>query len=346
MKRLLFTMAVLCGLATGLKAQNNDTTRVFSIHIDTVINGQHIEVISDATYSGDSNMLKRDGLFGSTYRNDKVVQSIEELFNELGYDLDSSGRASIDSLAAIFGDALSALSDNSTTNKSMQDRYKAFRKKVGYGFAARSDFDFLWAFTNWGDAPYSGLTGTHGASALNTTFTSYQLEWNYAFVMVPHWQVKLGLGYESDVYKFQNPDIVLTPSGFCGYGSIVPLTNCLYTPTPQPVSTKLVTRYVTMPFTITYRSRDYGRRFTCSVAAIPGLTLSGKHSGMKYTVNNNTGDGTIVQSVSQWMNPVKCDLRFEIGMRKVSMFVQVPLMPVFDETIAEQYYPIKLGFKL
>lgn len=338
MKRILLTLTALCGLSLGLQAQSQDTNKVqkVTVNIDTTIGNTRVQVIGDATVIEDGT----DMLVNPSYQNEKLITSLEQLLTDMGLNLNDKNKASLDSLATILnippsvGEAISnpAIQDLITQNNTTKGK-----KKKHYGFGARSDIDFYWAFNNWGDKQYNGLLGTEGASAINTSFSSYQLAWNYAIVMVPHWQLKVGLGYESDIYKFQQPEVHLLSTGFA-----LPTDPAIGLTAYNASATKLVTRYVTLPVTIAYRSRDWGRRFTCAVAAIPGLTLSGKHSGMKYQLDNNNKR---VESVSQYMNPFKCDLRLEVGLRKRALFVQVPLMPVFDDVIAEKYYPIKLGFK-
>lgn len=339
MKRILLTLTALCGLSLGLQAQSQDTNKVqkVTVNIDTTIGNTRVQVIGDATVIEDGT----DMLVNPSYQNEKLITSLEQLLTDIGLNLNDKNKASLDSLATILnippsvGEAISnpAIQDLITQNTPTKGK-----KKKHYGFGARSDIDFYWAFNNWGDKQYNGLLGTEGASAINTSFSSYQLAWNYAIVMVPHWQLKVGLGYESDIYKFQQPEVHLLSTGFA-----LPTDPAIGLTAYNASATKLVTRYVTLPVTIAYRSRDWGRRFTCAVAAIPGLTLSGKHSGMKYQLDNNNNKR--VESVSQYMNPFKCDLRLEVGLRKRALFVQVPLMPVFDDVIAEKYYPIKLGFK-
>ena len=340
MKRTLLTLALLMGCSLSINAQVEATDLpVEAVVIDTVYDDLlniPIEVVidnADVTPFDTTNLGAI--LFG-------MKQGLKEALKSANVS-DSSKAAFAQNIQALIdglekGRVLGSDSTNSlkelvqavTDSLDISNAYTRYRKKVGYGYASRAELNFLWAFTNWGNEPWSGLLGTDGPSALGTTFSSYQLEYSYAVVMVPHWQVKVGLGYESDVYHFANPYVTLNPtSGFvCSDGS-------------TSLSSKLVTRYATLPIGIAYRSRDYGRSFTLGVSAIPGLTLSGKNSGMKY----RTPNGKNTQSVATLMNPFKCDLRFDIGLRRIALFLQVPLLPVLDPSLPN-YYPIKIGLKI
>lgn len=266
---------------------------------------------------------------------DNMVDRLENFEKLLDRD-DASVGIVIDTLINIWKDFGKEITITKENGKS-DDNKKA---KKHYGNGRRTDFDFLWGFTNWGDSPITGLMKMPGAYNLKTSFSSYQLGWNYAFVMTPHWQVKLGVNYESDVYKFTNDYVDLTTNGI----EVIPEAS-------QPVSgdwsSKMVTRYVSLPITVGYRSNDKPHHFRVDLAAVPGLCFNTRHTGIKHKVDAYSGDNfKSVSDISSVLNPYKLDVRFDISARNLKLFVQVPTLPLFNDPSMPKIYPIKLGFML
>lgn len=260
-------------------------------------------------------------------------------------NVDINLKANVESLAQ-FRDTLHWFVDtlmDVLSSEVSSDDFSAIRnaitksqKKKGYSNRKRTDLDFLWGWNNWGDKPYNGLMGMDGAYDLTTSFSSYQLGFNYAVVMTPHWQVKLGLNYESDIYKFRTDYVEFGTNELVA--GTAPMTGTWHS--------RLVARYVSLPVTLGYRSNDKARHFRVDIAAVPGLCFNGKHTGLKYEMERTGADYKEVTSAARYLNPVKLDVRFDISYMNLKFFIQVPTLPVFVDEFVQDCYPIKIGFMI
>ena len=271
-----------------------------------------------------------------------VNSIVESSFTSIGNEL----KGLIDELVYVFDSVSNATSAKSNSSSNVNNDGKKRRK---YSVADRTNFDFHWGFNNWGDQWYNGLMKMEGPYNLRTSFSSYQLSENYAIVMTPHTKLSIGIGYESDVYKFTD-----------NYVSMDVTNGALMTQDQAGVdavsnvagsnlgnwSTRLVTRYVTMPIEFEYRDKGVLRNFRISLGVIPGLSFSSKNTGLKHELEQRGRNYQDSQSgVSRFINPYKLDVRLTFKRKGLGMFLQVPTLPVFIDT-ATKVYPIKIGFML
>lgn len=199
-------------------------------------------------------------------------------------------------------------------------------------------FDFLWGFLNWGDKPYNGLSRMDGSYALNTTFSSYQLEAVYYPFVNNHWHLGIGLGYASDVFKFVDPWVSL------GTDATGKTTFVSSIPEEGDATTRLVARYVTLPLVVRWepsRSSD----FFIGLAAIPGLNFNNFHTGLKHKVVYLEGTDRRREPTSRVMNPFRLDARLSIGMPNIYAYLQLPTVPM-NIDMDKDVYPIKLGIAI
>ena len=206
-------------------------------------------------------------------------------------------------------------------------------KKEAYGNPCQ--FDFLWGFNNWGGSPFTGLMGMSDAGySLRTSFSSYQLEGYYNLILTRHFNFGLGLGYESDIYKFSNDYVDYRADAFTAIDTLA--AGGYY-------STRFVTRYVQLPVHIGWRVKESSHEgFRIELAAIPALGWCGKHTGLKHEFHQ---DGTNLQdqrNLTDAVNPFKLDVRLKLKFSGIGVFLQVATMPLFLD--GTKIYPIKLGF--
>lgn len=200
----------------------------------------------------------------------------------------------------------------------------------------RGHFDFHWGFNNWGSSPFSGLVGMSEAGYdLRTSFSSYQISYRYSFVMGAHLDLSLGLGYESDVYKFNRPYIDYADGDF--YERNAAPSNGYY-------STRFVTRYVQLPVALGWRSKANGNGLNLRLSAIPALGWCGKHTGLKHELHKEGSNEQDQANLKDFINPYKLDVRLDIDFGGIGVFLQVAALPLFVDTV--KIYPIKLGFAI
>lgn len=199
---------------------------------------------------------------------------------------------------------------------------------------------FAWAFNNWGDAPFSGLNGMDDPYAIGTTFSSYQLAAMYNPLNVEHWAIGIGVGYESDIYRFSG-------NSYMSLGTTDdPAVSTFYNRNLGNAqwSSRLVARYITMPIAVMYKPT---RKFGIVLTAIPGLNYTSSNTGLKHKGKSFADNAkmTDVEDVSRVMNPYKVDARLTLVFTNIGVFLQAPTMPVF-KNMDRDVYPIKFGFIL
>ncbi len=223
------------------------------------------------------------------------------------------------------------------------------RSKRKYTFADRTNLDFHWAFNNWGDQPYNGLMKMDGPYNLRTSFSSYQLSENYAVIMTDHFKLNIGIGYESDVYKFTDNYVsmdastgALSTQDQAGVDAVSGITGSNL----GDWSSRFVTRYVTLPVEFEYRDKSALRSWRIKLGVVPGLSFNSSHTGLKHELEKRGRNYQDVQEgVSKFVNPYKLDVRFTVKWNWLGFFIQLPTMPVFIDTDTK-VYPIKLGFMI
>ena len=289
-------------------------------------------------------------------RRNQISTTHEDQQCHISYpDGDKSFRFENDGSAKSFAEELKEIIDEFTSTYASISRTTATRSKLStsskkrkYSVSERTNFDFHWAFTNWGDSWYNGLMKMDGAYNLRTSFSSYQLSENYAIVMTDHFKFSLGIGYESDVYKFTDNYVTMDNTGAfvtqnqAGVDAVsgVSSTNL------GDWSTRLVTRYITMPVEFEYRDKGLLKKFKLSLGIIPGLSFSSSHTGLKHELEKRGRNYQSVQDgVSQFVNPYKLDVRLTFKRKAFGIFIQVPTLPVFIDTDTK-VYPIKIGFMI
>lgn len=277
-----------------------------------------------------------------TYPNGKTIRNLTTSSSSLR-DIANDLKGLIDELVDTY-DSVSA-SNGDGSQYTYSNRYSKNGKRK-YSVSDRTDLKFHWAFNNWGDKWYNGLMKMDGPYKLRTSFSSYQLSENYAVVMTNNIKLSVGLGYESDVYKFTDNYVqmnmtdgslnTVAQSGLDA-ASAMPFTNL------GDWSTRLVTRYVTMPIEFEYRDKGALGSFRIALGIVPGLCFNTSHTGLKHELEQPGRNAQKVDDVSKYINPYKLDVRLTFKRKLIGIFVQVPTMPVFTDT-AEKVYPIKLGF--
>lgn len=234
-------------------------------------------------------------------------------------------------------DALLQGEEGYTIRTTMSMRQPESDKSPEYNPSDRSNFDFHWGFNNWGSTPYNGLMGMSDAGYdLHTSFSSYQLSENYSIILRRHFACGIGLGYESDVYKFNSPYVDYNNGAFTAKDS---------TTANGYFSSRFVTRYVQLPIHLTYYAKANHKGFQTSLSIIPALGFTGNHTGLKHQVHQRGRDPQDQRNLSDDLNPYKLDVRLDLSMKGgLGIFVQASTLPVFVQ--GAKIYPIKIGFKI
>ena len=305
--------------------------------------GEALETLSDVPWVTDS-LTEKDFMVEEMV--DNILMQTQEALDYLSDFPDGAGEfvAQIREL----GNSIKELQQTQSSGKTVQTA--SGKKRQHYSFSQRSHASFLWAFHNWGDEWYGGLRGTDGAYSARTSFSSYQLQWQFDFLRSRHWSMSAGIGYESDVYKFHTPYV-----GFDGAQSLVEYSGSaiqsLEGARPEFAndglwSSRLTARYITFPIRLGYRSDGILRHWKVGLTLLPGLNYSGSHTGLKHEFEQR-GSNYVRKdpSFDTRIDPFKLDVGLSMGWRAWMFFVQMPTRPVLQD-MDRKLYPVKFGFSI
>lgn len=311
----------------NLKVHTEDLA---TVTIEPFINADRVDFISE-----DQSEINHNGF----YANSGTEYFYGENIPLLDDDPEVNDGDSTSAKRSEPGSYIDKRADNSVTHTGA-----TAKKRKHYDFGDRSGLKFLWGWNNWGDGIANGLMSFDDGYELTTTFTSYQLSFDYGFIMTPSFVAFVGLGYESDVYRFSNSLVELTPTptGEMAFTAATPTT-----PGYKEGRTKLVTRYVTLPIGIGFNIHDINIELT----AIPGMGYCSNATGVKTKIKTTDGSSKKVEhTINHYLNPYKFDARLSIGWGNIGMFFQPSFMPVFltdgDNRMDRKVYPVKFGFQL
>ncbi|MDY5969846.1 MAG: outer membrane beta-barrel protein [Bacteroidales bacterium] len=292
----------------------------------------------DTIKKQDGKMEKASGVadtlrVAKSYSDDSIAYYVDNALAQLRRLFDSVGAINADML-----DSLGAVLD--IDNLKTKLNLKPYPRFGG-------NFSFYWGFHNWGDNRLNGLGKQDGAYNLRTSFSSYQLEYITNLKLNRHWMIGVGIAWESDCYKFKNPYVFCDATGNLNVGAATDIVarEGMSGAMAQPDvwNTKLVARYIEIPFRVGYTAGRFGRRVKMGLSVIPGFNYNGKHTGMKYSVEvDGNNHKRIDHTMDDFLNPFKCDLRFDVKRGLVGLFVQVSMVPV-NKNMEKELFPFKIG---
>jgi hypothetical protein len=208
-----------------------------------------------------------------------------------------------------------------------------------------SGFRFLWGLHNWNDKQLNGLAGMDDAYGIRTSFTNYQLEIGCNVAFNPRWNVNIAVGYESDCYKFQNHFVAFYDDGtgtgrLIAYDQTLISANFIANNTLSLWSSRLVARYITLPIMAKYTFAPTD--ISISMGIVPGLSIGGKKVGLRHNYESESNNYVDITKISDYLNPIKCDVRLMISYKWLGFFIQVPTMPI-NKNMSTDLYPFKFG---
>lgn len=218
----------------------------------------------------------------------------------------------------------------------MADNFRLLEDKDGDSpsFVERSTLSFYWGFNSWGSTPFSGLMGEDLAgNSVRTSFSSYQLNFSYNIIDVKQFNAGIGLGYESDIYKFKNP-----------YVNFLDNTFQVATPaTEGDWSSRFVTRYVQVPIHLGWASKN--GNYEVVLSAIPAIGYTNKHTGLKHELKLKGPNELEQTNLKNQLLPYKLDVRLEFRVYGFGIFMQVSTFKVMKDGYTD-LFPIKFGFRI
>lgn len=191
---------------------------------------------------------------------------------------------------------------------------------------------------------FSGLQSGSG-NAYNTKpwFNSWQIEVRYNMIEIHRLKAFFGIGYESDVFLFdngRNSFIYLS-----GSSQTLQVADAVYFATANLPNdeweTRLCTRYITFPIGLSYdQSEDFG----VELSLLPSINFTTNHTGLKYNLN---GDNIshLRDPLKGHIRPLKLDIRLGIKFWITYVFMQISPISVFKD-MDRNAYPMRFGFMI
>ena len=288
--------------------------------------------MAEASSAADTPMMMKI-MFNQLFKTDNIELVIESIMRGAGIaKTTNQSHVAVDGIEEL--DLPAGFATIGEGNGSSRKDGRSDRKSASsYDKGDRTNFDFHWGFNNWGTSPVNGLVGMSDPGYdLRTSFSSYQLSYNYRLLMTNHFELSMGLGYESDVYKFNKPYVDYSDKAFQAIDT---------TGANGYFSTRFVTRYVQLPIGVAYRVNN---NFLLKLSAIPALGWCGKHTGLKHEVHQSGSNPQDQVNLKETLNPYKLDVRLDMSFGGIGLFLQVATLPVFVE--GTKIYPIKIGFMI
>lgn len=193
---------------------------------------------------------------------------------------------------------------------------------------------FAWGWHNWGNTPLSGFGGVDGPAELHTSMNNIQLEFNFTLAESRWIGLSAGLGLEWNRYKFTGSEVLWDATAMPHALALGVDPNC---------TSRLKTRYVTLPITLILGDRD---DWHLELAALPGIGWTGNNTGLRRNYGNGSGstkekDYTINRSLA----PYKLDVRAAVMYHAIGVYFQVSTLSAFGD-YCQELFPVKFGIIL
>ena len=229
-----------------------------------------------------------------------------------------------------YSSLLEAIKTNEEDNISKSYDKENKKKKAG-----DISFQLGYGILGWSNR-VSGIDDLF-ASPKGQYILRYSDSWSFGFrydaKISKRWTISSGIGYESNIFRFEN-NVVLTTIN--GDRRIDFETNNLI-----DAESKLVARYVTVPLFIKYR---VVKNFTLHAGAIAGVNFRTSSTGFKrdYEQQNKEIEerwGTKYDN----FKPLKLDVQAGFGWNSVNFYAKYSLIPLFKDNKEIELYPYSVG---
>ena len=222
--------------------------------------------------------------------------------------------------------------DNTLNDKVESEKIKA--QKQGKD-RVNTSFQLAYGILGWSNR-VSGVDDLF-ASPKGQYTLRYSKSWSFGFrydaKINKRWTISSGIGYESNIFHFENNVLLTTINGD---RRIDFETNNLI-----DAESRLVARYVTVPLFIKYR---VVKNFTLHAGAIAGVNFRTSSTGFKrdYEQQNKEIEerwGTKYDN----FKPLKLDVQAGFGRKDVNFYVKYSLIPLFKNNKEIEVYPYSVG---
>lgn len=229
--------------------------------------------------------------------------------------------------------------------------------------------------TGWSGSLFGGMTGEMGTAwhrfRMGVNPTGYvALQYGVNLLTRRHWSLGVGLGITEEHFAAENARIDIVGNNLLNadlspyYSSTQFLQH--YQPGDIVWRSSMDINYLYLPLRAEWRLKSSYRGLRISAQLMPGVALWRSKTTLVRQGNypdrlgSATRDRIDVETtnVGRYVNPLRCDLRLDVGISNFSLFVQTALTPLFRhqsyflavilpadqyDAINEAVYPMSIG---
>lgn len=229
--------------------------------------------------------------------------------------------------------------------------------------------------TGWSGSLFGGMTGEMGTAwhrfRMGVNPTGYvALQYGVNLLTRRHWSLGVGLGITEEHFSAENARIDIVGNDLLNadlspyYSSTQFLQH--YQPGDIVWRSSMDINYLYLPLRAEWRLKSSYRGLRISAQLMPGVALWRSKTTLVRQGNypdrlgSATRDRIDVETtnVGRYVNPLRCDLRLDVGISNFSLFVQTALTPLFRhqsyflavilpadqyDAINEAVYPMSIG---
>ena len=206
---------------------------------------------------------------------------------------------------------------------------------------ARRHFEteYTGGWNNWGSRPLAGLGGMDNDAAVDFRFGHMDFTFSVPVLNSRHYGLYVGLGVETDIYRFEKPIVDYVKPGFTA--SPAPSIATVAGSNPDSWSTFLYTNAITIPITFSYEPWSY-KTFCVRLSAIPGVRLNDGGLTQTYrstSVSVSANDLTSRKQTNRFM----LDARLAVYYKSIGIYLQTATAPMLKSG-NDKLFPVSLGF--
>ena len=257
-----------------------------------------------------------------------VLEDISDAFEEVAEDLkEEEPNEVLKPISDGFKVAADNLKNKDIKKEEHKEKKKEYKRDVGLQFG--------YGILGWSNrvSNVDDLFSSPGQEYSLRCSSSWTLGFRYDYKLNRRWTISTGLGYESNIFGFEN-NVMLT--------DIDAEKRIGFETDPKiDAESKLVARYVTIPLFIKYR---VVKNFNVHVGAIAGINFRTSSTGFKrnYDIPNAEVEerwGTKYDN----FKPLKLDVQAGFGWNITNFYVKYAVTPLFKDNKEIEVYPFSVG---
>ncbi|MDD2577592.1 MAG: outer membrane beta-barrel protein, partial [Bacteroidales bacterium] len=161
---------------------------------------------------------------------------------------------------------------------------------------------------------------------------SWSLGFRYEYKLNKRWAISTGLGYESNIFRFENNVLLTDINGD---------KRIDFDLSPIETESKLVARYVTVPLFVMFKVH---KSFNVHVGAIAGVNFRTSSTGFKrdYEIPNAEVEERWGKKYDNF-KPLKLDVQAGFGWNSINFYAKYSLIPLFKDNKEIEVYPFSVG---